>query len=150
MKLFYIIEKDKTIHELGYSKERYEATIQAHANGDVLMLKPIVGEPYTIVASNIAKVLSQEKYYDYRQTMPKSSMYLLKGTWYDCKENKVVQHTQWKTIEMERRLKLRDTNQTKSDLTEEERELKIKEINETLFKLKEQHEKNRKTKTRAT
>ena len=143
MKFFYIIEKDKTIHELGYTPERYAGALHAHANENVLKLKPIVGEPYTIVASNIAKVLSQEKYYDYRQTMPKSSTYLLKGTWYDCKENKVVQHTQWKQIEMERRLKLRDTNQTKSDLTEEERELKIKEINETLFKLKEQHDTTR-------
>jgi len=143
MKFFYIIEKDKTIHEMVYTPEKYESALYAHANENVLKLRPIVGEPYTIVASNIAKVLSQEKYYDYRQTMPKSSTYLLKGTWYDCKENKVVQHTQWKTIEMERRLKLRDTNQTKSDLTEEERELKIKEINETLFKLKEQHDTTR-------
>ncbi len=143
MKFFYIIEKDKTIHEMVYTPEKYESALYAHANENVLKLRPIVGEPYTIVASNIAKVLSQEKYYDYRQTMPKSSTYLLKGTWYDCKENKVVQHTQWKQIEMERRLKLRDTNQTKSDLTEEERELKIKEINETLFKLKEQHDTTR-------
>ena len=143
MKFFYIIEKDTTIHEMVYTPEKYESALYAHANENVLKLRPIVGEPYTIVASNIAKVLSQEKYYDYRQTMPKSSTYLLKGTWYDCKENKVVQHTQWKQIEMERRLKLRDTNQTKSDLTEEERELKIKEINETLFKLKEQHDTTR-------
>ena len=141
MKLFYIIEKDKTIHELGYSKERYEATIQAHANGDVLMLKPIVGEAYTIVASNIAKVLTDEKYYDYRQTMPKSSTYLLKGTWYDCKQNKVVQHTQWKQIELDRRLKLEETTQEKDTMSEEEVQKKIKSMRDDLFKInKDKHE----------
>ena len=143
MKLFYIIEKDKTIHELGYTPERYAGALYAHANENVLKLKPIVGEPYTIVASNIAKVLTDEKYEDYIQTMPKSSMYLKKGTWYDCKQNKAVKHTTWKTIEMERRLKLQNTNETKSDLTEEERKIKIKEINETLFKIKEQHDTTR-------
>ena len=96
MKYFYIITRDKNIHELEYIEDKYKAALNAWNDGKIIFAKSKSDEvPYGINSADVTQILPEEKYSQWiKSSRPKK--YLMNGSWYDGRDHELISHTAWK------------------------------------------------------
>ena len=132
MKYFYIIQFDHGIIELPYSLEAHKATMEAHVKGGVAFMNDCNGEPLSVNAGGINKVLTEQQYQGHIQTSGKP--YVKDGSWYD-KKHVLVRNEDWKQKRIDdkelKRLEERDV-----EITDEQKAKNIqrlKDIHKEVF-----------------
>lgn len=110
MKYFYIITRDKAIHELEYTEEKYKKTIALWQQKGIILAKSKGDElPFGVNGTDVVQVLTEGKYKQWiKSTTPKK--YIRNGTWYDGKEGTILSNEPWKEKELEKQLQLEQPN----------------------------------------
>lgn len=95
---FYIIERDKTVHEIENKNNWYEESMKSWANGGLVAF-PTFG--FCINSVDISKILNQEKYQEFLdQTNPK--VFIKNGCWYHAEDKfKPFKYEKWRQDEID-------------------------------------------------
>lgn len=108
MKYFYIIMRNGSIHEIPFTEESYRGAFEQLSSKGIIATIP-KGQllPIAINSVDISQILTEDSYDNYIAEV-KPKQYLLNGTWYDGKENRVIRHENWKLKEIENKPKLKE------------------------------------------
>lgn len=92
---FYIIERSGSIHELEYTKERYQTAFEEWQKGGKLIVTVPDALPYGINAVDVVNILPADKYDEFTKTC-RLKRYIKDGSWFDTKSREFIEHTAWK------------------------------------------------------
>jgi len=101
LKWIYIIERSGTINELHVGEEKFKALMESWGRGDKIATTSMNGEPLGINAVDISKIVGEEGYKTYVETLAPNKNYIVKGVWYDKKEKRKVRVESWKQMKID-------------------------------------------------
>ena len=104
MKFFYIIQFDGCILELKYTESMYKNAMNALHRGGVAVLMDNNGEPMTFNAGAIAKILTENQYESYIDSVQPRA-YIRAGEWRDNK-GRIIRYEPWRKKQIEETKKI--------------------------------------------
>lgn len=119
MKYFYVLMRDKSIHEVEYTPEKYFHFIELwNKGGTILINKKGASSPMAVNSVDLSMAMDEEQYQQWIYTTnPKQ--YIKNGTWYDGKEHRFVRNEPWKQKQVDETLQLNAPTQFMTEADKE-------------------------------
>jgi len=98
--------RDGMIIEIPFSEKAYQYSVSQLTSKDLIIVIPNGHTlAVTLNSVDISKILPTDAYESYIKSV-NIKKYVLNGTWYDSKENKIIRHEDWKQRKLDSQKKI--------------------------------------------